>query len=577
MRKIAVSAIALLAFLLCGLSSAEVIKLRDGSELRGKILSRSKTEVRVELDGVEISISGEEIVSIDNEKFEADVNAMYEEQLSKIAPDDADGFFRLAEWCASHGLTDKRKELLKRVLEIDPNHEGANKAVGNVFRDGRWQTPEELKKQGLVFYNGKWMTKDEYNAARGMVKHMGVWVSKEERDKLLGRTFSRYYNFMETHAVHDLMRECMRINLFNKLAFTREQMEQMFPIFLEAEDRRQEYLRRRDEINAYVEEKYLALREAVMFGVIVSFDTPKEIKEAQGPAVDAEYRLLRQKNGYCETLGNMLPEVFEIWTSKQKWTAIHHYCRCCHQRSQCSECGRCHTGQGGLPMGVKPSEEGLQALLEVRQMSATEFARKKEKLIDRFARPITNAKSKAELKDKIKHERMSVGMVFEKARDLSDTEFEKQKFILAAQLGARDELERARIEVDSLMKQMALMKREGKTKAMWVDCLFDGTFYNLLASKLGRAKIVKLQKKRIKEKGGPMELVERSSVVVDKRALFNRICTQCHTLDRINAAHFSPEMWEMMVCRMMSSLSEEDKRHKQTILEYIIETKCGKQ
>jgi len=555
-------------------AQGEVIKLRDGSELKGEIVSQTKTEVRLKLDDIEISIAGDEIVSIDGREYKTDINAMYQEQLDALAPTDADGHFRLAEWCGKKGLKDKREELIAKTLEIDPSHPGANKVVGNVFRDGRWQTPAQLRAQGLVFYRGRWMTKDEMNAAKGLVRHMGTWVTKQRQQQIIDRTFSRYVG-MRTHKVCDLMRECMRIELFNRLKLTKEQMQELFPTFGEAENRRQEYLRRRNEINEYVEEKYLALKEAIMFGVIVSFDKPKEIRQAEGPAVDAEYKLIRQKKGYNEVLGNYMPQVFRVLTHKQKLTVYMKYCACCHQMNKCSECAQCHSGQGGMPAGVKANPAALQALTEARAMSTAEFIKKKEKLMKPFIRPVTDARSKAELREKEKAERESVCSVFEEARKISDTEFEKRKFLMSAQLGARGELERARIAVTNEMNLMKRMKASAKSKGMWVDCLFDGTFYNLLASRLGKRTVAKVMKAKLKEKEVPMGLVEvtheRSG-----RALLERICTQCHTLERIMKARKDPGCWAGTVKKMTSSLPEEDKKYKNQLVEYLVELELKK-
>jgi len=550
-------------------AQGEVIKLRDGSELEGKIVERTKTAIRLKLDDVEISIEGDQIVSIDGKEYKVDVNAMLEERLSSVKPGDADGLYEVAVWCNSKGLTEKRDELVKKTLEINPQHPGANRMVGNVFRNGKWWTPDELKKQGLVLYRGKWMTKDEMKAAQGMVKHMGTWVTKERREQLVGRTFSRYANMMQTHAVRDLMQECMRIELFNRLKLTKEQMEEMFPLFVEAENRRQEYIRRRNEINEYVEEKYLALKEAIMFGVIVSFDKPKEIREAEGPAVDAEYKLKRQRAGYCNTAGELARKVVAMMTREQKLTCYMKYCACCHQMSKCTECQQCHTGQGGLPMGMKPDPVALQALTEVRAMSAKEWMKKMDKVTAPFIRPVTDARSKSEFQEKEKAERESVCAIFEEARKLSETEFEKRKFLMAAQLGACNELERAQmlVEAEKMFKHKLMANQA--SKGMWASCLFDGTFYNLMMQRLGKAKVAKVIKKRLQEKAAPEGLVEVTHNVSGK-ALVNRICTQCHTLERVMKARKDAECWGKTLNMMMSSIPEEDKKYKQAILEYLV-------
>ncbi|MDB5352291.1 MAG: hypothetical protein JWN86_3538 [Planctomycetota bacterium] len=65
----------------------------------------------------------------------------YQEAKSR-SPRDADAQVRLALWCESHGMQAERTEHLAKAVLLDANHAAARGLLGQVFRDGRWQSPE---------------------------------------------------------------------------------------------------------------------------------------------------------------------------------------------------------------------------------------------------------------------------------------------------------------------------------------------------------------------------------------------------------------------------------------------------
>jgi hypothetical protein len=119
----------------------------------------------------------------------------------------------LATWAEGKRFhKDVIRSLHERALELDPDHEGANVALGRVQFMGEWMSPAEREKriqqgkeeemrakglvkwkdewvtpedkakleQGLRKYEGKWMTEDEIKEAQGYVRHKGQWVKKDE-------------------------------------------------------------------------------------------------------------------------------------------------------------------------------------------------------------------------------------------------------------------------------------------------------------------------------------------------------------------------------------------------------------
>lgn len=54
----------------------------------------------------------------------------FEKKRATVADDDADGLNALAEWCKRSDLYEEAEALYRRVLELDPEHKGAKRALG---------------------------------------------------------------------------------------------------------------------------------------------------------------------------------------------------------------------------------------------------------------------------------------------------------------------------------------------------------------------------------------------------------------------------------------------------------------
>ena len=136
----------------------------------------------------------------------------FEERLKRIDRADGPALFELAVLCKKKGRKKEYRRVLTLVLEADPDHEKANKALGRVKYKGKWITPEKRKalvaaeraermkaiglveykgawvtpeekamlEKGLVLHRGKWMTAEEMKAAEGYVREGGEWIKKED-------------------------------------------------------------------------------------------------------------------------------------------------------------------------------------------------------------------------------------------------------------------------------------------------------------------------------------------------------------------------------------------------------------
>lgn len=161
----ALAGIALL-FCIATESSADLIRLKYGGEVRGKIVS-SKSSRSGHLDiqtvsGAMVSVSEEDIEFITRRSL------VYEEyeMKARLTPRDVASLWSLSQWCQKKRLKPQQKKHLAEILELDPQNEQAHRALGHVKREG------------------KWTTQDEYMLSRGYVRYKRKYVTPEEKELL---------------------------------------------------------------------------------------------------------------------------------------------------------------------------------------------------------------------------------------------------------------------------------------------------------------------------------------------------------------------------------------------------------
>ena len=143
------------------IASADLVKLINGGELRGKVIASndSKQKVRIEtMTGATV------IVDRSNVQFVTPRSLAVEEYetRSRSIEETSDAHWELAEWCRQRGLVKQRETHLRRVTELAPDHEKAQSILGRVWHQGGWIDRDELMaSQGYVKYKNKYITPQE--------------------------------------------------------------------------------------------------------------------------------------------------------------------------------------------------------------------------------------------------------------------------------------------------------------------------------------------------------------------------------------------------------------------------------
>ena len=91
------------------------------------------------------------------------------EKIAARYSDDVEGNWALAEWCKRQRLATRRKQHLRRVLELEPDHAGARRALRYVRRGDRW------------------LTREQSMTSRGYVRYRGRWILPQQRDLLVSK------------------------------------------------------------------------------------------------------------------------------------------------------------------------------------------------------------------------------------------------------------------------------------------------------------------------------------------------------------------------------------------------------
>lgn len=139
--------------------AADVVHLKNGGKIEGRVVERSATAVTVDVGGGTMTLQLTSVARIEEGRSRLDE---YDDRLAALADDDIDGWAELAVWASRNGLSTHAIDAWEHILDLDADNERANRALGRMRFDGRWMPEEEAyRAQGLVKFEGRWMPPDE--------------------------------------------------------------------------------------------------------------------------------------------------------------------------------------------------------------------------------------------------------------------------------------------------------------------------------------------------------------------------------------------------------------------------------
>jgi hypothetical protein len=181
------ASIVALSFALAASAAADVVHLKDGKKLEGKVTKQGSESITIETKFGPMDVKRSLIERIESTRLpEEEVTHRIQE-----AGDDAAKLWEVADYAKEKKLTKRVKEIAEKVVKLDPRHRGANEALGKVEYEGRWFTPEELeahkakfeadmKAQGKELIDGVWMDNSAAMQKKGFEEYEGEWLKPGE-------------------------------------------------------------------------------------------------------------------------------------------------------------------------------------------------------------------------------------------------------------------------------------------------------------------------------------------------------------------------------------------------------------
>jgi hypothetical protein len=179
---------------LASLALADVFVLNDGRRIEGSLARETATTYVVKTGVGEVEIAKSDVKEIVKGKT---AREEFDERYASAKS--AEDFFQVGEWASAQKLRALARKAYDRALALDSQHEGANRAVGNVLYKGTWMTPEERDRRaradeeaemlarGFVRFEDRWVTSDEKaKLEQGLVLHEGEWMSVPEANRAKG-------------------------------------------------------------------------------------------------------------------------------------------------------------------------------------------------------------------------------------------------------------------------------------------------------------------------------------------------------------------------------------------------------
>jgi len=138
---------------------ADVVFLKSGGKMEGRIVERSDSSVEIDIGAGSLRFPMSSVDRIEEGRSTLDD---YDERAEKVAADDRDGWMELARWASGVGLGAQSRRAYERVLALDPGDSEANRALGRVQVDGQWMSEDDAyRARGYVWFEGRWVTPSE--------------------------------------------------------------------------------------------------------------------------------------------------------------------------------------------------------------------------------------------------------------------------------------------------------------------------------------------------------------------------------------------------------------------------------
>jgi hypothetical protein len=157
-KSIAAAALLAACMLAALPATADVVRLKNGQSLEGDVIE-ADGQLKIRSAAGTIGFPAEIVLRIDRGDG---VEAQAMKRLQALAPNDVEGRVELALELQEKGATTLAQRVFESVLDRDPDHPTARRALGYVECDDEWTTDAEChRRRGETLYQGRWMGTQE--------------------------------------------------------------------------------------------------------------------------------------------------------------------------------------------------------------------------------------------------------------------------------------------------------------------------------------------------------------------------------------------------------------------------------
>jgi hypothetical protein len=234
--------------------------------------------------------------------------------------------------------------------------------------------------------------------------------------------------------IHELRRDISTINLLNGLNLSGKQVKQVLSLARLAEEARQYGISRMQEILPEAEEVFPALKEEIEKGSPAQGCLPERARLINNRLKDLHQEVRADVSERIQRIENRLRQVL----TAGQIHIVEDFKPCLIPPEELGEPAR--AGQ------ADPSSKIIKHLRRLRELPDWAWERRRERIVERAVRRIAEHFRLTDEEQDAEHARLL--NLFERARALSEIDFEVEKLTLADQIKPRDRIDELQKEIE---------------------------------------------------------------------------------------------------------------------------------
>jgi len=163
-------------------AAADVVRLKDGRALEGTVVDEGSRYAVTDRDQKHV-VKKTDVDGVESSRGFMDE---YGDRLAKLPTDDAEAIFEFGRWLEQNEWPARARRAYEEVLELDPEHRGARRALGYRLFEGAWLSPDEIQRRnGLVEFEGRWYTPHDLAELKSEIERNAEMKARREQAQKL--------------------------------------------------------------------------------------------------------------------------------------------------------------------------------------------------------------------------------------------------------------------------------------------------------------------------------------------------------------------------------------------------------